>query len=79
MIAATQKHVDTVRTIMRRSGWVTIRDLQNRLMSKGVYVEPQTVSARIRDLRKPQFGGHEVERRHAGDGIYEYRIGKGAA
>lgn len=35
------------------------------------------VSARIRDLRKPRFGGHIVERRRRGDpsrGLWEYRL-----
>jgi hypothetical protein len=35
-----------------------------------------SVSARIRDLRKSEFGGHTVERRRAdGDkGLWEYRL-----
>ena len=37
-----------------------------------------SVSARLRDLRKPKFGGHVLERRRRGDdedtGLYEYRI-----
>lgn len=40
--------------------------------------DPQaSVSARLRDLRKPAFGGHTIDRRHRGDpklGIYEYRL-----
>ena len=33
-----------------------------------------SVSAQIRHLRKPKFGGHTVERRHVGNGLYEYRL-----
>lgn len=33
-----------------------------------------SVSARLRDLRKPKFGGHEVERRHVSDGLHEYKL-----
>ena len=36
-----------------------------------------SVSARLRDLRKPSFGGYEVERRRRGDrtsGLFEYRL-----
>lgn len=33
-----------------------------------------SVSARIRDLRKPKHGGLKVERRHAGNGVWQYRI-----
>jgi hypothetical protein len=31
-------------------------------------------SARVRDLRKPRFGGYTVERRHVRDGLWEYRL-----
>jgi hypothetical protein len=43
-------------------------------------VEAQTgapqasVSARLRDLRKPKFGGYTVERRYVGEGVWEYRV-----
>lgn len=33
-----------------------------------------SVSARLRDLRKIQRGGHTVERRYVGGGLYEYRV-----
>jgi hypothetical protein len=33
-----------------------------------------SVSARLRDFRKPKFGGHGVERRHLGQGLFEYRL-----
>ena len=38
---------------------------------------PQSVSARLRDLRKPRFGGHEVFRQRRDDpksGLHEYRL-----
>lgn len=34
-----------------------------------------SVSARLRDLRKPRFGAHIIERRYAGHGLWEYRYG----
>jgi len=33
-----------------------------------------SVSARLRDFRKPRFGGHAVERRRRGPGTFEYRV-----
>jgi hypothetical protein len=33
-----------------------------------------SVSAQLRHLRKDRFGAHEVERRHKGNGVYEYRL-----
>lgn len=32
------------------------------------------VSARIRDLRKAQFGGHQVDHRNTGGGLWVYRL-----
>lgn len=33
-----------------------------------------SVSARLRDLRKPKFGGWRVERSRVGDGLHVYRL-----
>ncbi len=33
-----------------------------------------SVSARLRDLRKPRFGGHTVDRRRVIGGLFEYRL-----
>ncbi len=33
-----------------------------------------SISAQLRHLRKERFGGHKVERRHQGNGLYEYRL-----
>lgn len=42
--------------------------------------DPETsISARLRDFRKPAFGNHCIERRRRGDaerGLYEYRLVK---
>jgi hypothetical protein len=35
---------------------------------------PASVSARLRDLRKPSFGNHVVERRYVRRGLFEYRL-----
>jgi hypothetical protein len=32
------------------------------------------ISARLRDLRKGKFGGHTVERRNIGGGMWQYRV-----
>lgn len=32
------------------------------------------VSARLRDLRKPKFGGHVVERKRLGGGLWSYAL-----
>jgi hypothetical protein len=33
-----------------------------------------SISARLRDLRKNRFGGHEILRRRCGKGLFEYRF-----
>ncbi len=33
-----------------------------------------SVSARLRDLRKPKFGGHKVEREYVARGKWKYRL-----
>lgn len=35
---------------------------------------PASISAQLRHLRKRRFGSHTVERRHVGNGLYEYRL-----
>lgn len=35
-----------------------------------------SVSARLRDLRKPRFGGFTIEREYRGDGLYAYRMAR---
>jgi putative component of toxin-antitoxin plasmid stabilization module len=52
--------------------------IQTELNDKCVYIELQTVSARVRDLRKAKYGAHIVDRRYVGHGVWEYRLGKGA-
>lgn len=33
-----------------------------------------SVSARLRDLRKPKFGGYTIERDNLGNGLWAYRM-----
>lgn len=35
---------------------------------------PASVSAQLRHLRKPRFGAYAVEKRHLGQGLYQYRV-----
>jgi len=50
-------------------GWHTLADL-----SQKVGAPEASVSARLRDLRKPRFGGHKVERQHVKGGLHRYRL-----
>ena len=60
---------------VRGGDWWTLYDLEAHTRHP-----VQSISARLRDLRKPAFGGWTVERRYQGAGVFEYRVltGQGA-
>jgi hypothetical protein len=60
----------SVHRALSDGSWWTLRDLA--LVCGG---SEAGVSARLRDLRKSRFGGHEVEReRVPGRGLWRYRL-----
>jgi hypothetical protein len=64
-----QAQLDRVHAVMADGAWRTLRDLSESCGSPEA-----SVSARLRDLRKPKFGGYEVERRYVRRGLHEYRL-----
>lgn len=59
-----------VRLLMSDGEWRTLDDIS--LIVSGTI---QSISARLRDLRKEKFGKHIVDRRRAaGNGLFEYRL-----
>ena len=54
--------------LMRDGDWRTLAQI-----SSATGHPEASVSARLRDYRKPRFGGHDVQRRRVGAG-YEYRL-----
>ena len=72
------KQFERIKEVMLKASdinyWMTLRELS--FLTK---FGEASISARIRDLRKEQFGGYTVERRRRGDptkGIWEYCIVK---
>jgi len=61
-----------VHDLMADGQWRTLAEIA------GLLRDPEaSISARLRDLRKPKFGGHTVNRRHRGpkeNGLYEYQL-----
>lgn len=57
-----------VAATMADSRWHTLREL-----AEATGGSEAAVSARLRDLRKPRFGGHIIERRYVVSGLWEYR------
>ena len=54
---------------MRSGEWRTLREI-----AEFTGAPEASASAQLRNLRKPRFGGHTVERRHEGGGLYSYRL-----
>lgn len=70
--------VDMVRALMADRNWWSPWELQEQIWrTRGIRSSESGISARIRDLRKDQFGGHTVAiRRRSGTKAYEYRLEK---
>jgi uncharacterized protein (DUF2132 family) len=49
--------------------WYTLKDIAVQTGDP----EP-SISAQLRHLRKPRFGGHIVEREYVANGLYQYRV-----
>lgn len=49
--------------------WHTLPELERRTR-----YPKQSISARLRDFRKPRFGGHIVERKYLHQGLWAYRL-----
>lgn len=66
------RQLDAVRRWMLTHEWQTLVEVA---IGAG-YTEAAvaSISARLRDLRKPKFGNYLVERRRRGAGIWEYRV-----
>lgn len=66
------KQARAVFLVMRDRQWRTLHEL-----SVATGYPEASISARLRDFRKPKFGGHVVEDRRRGDatrGLWEYRL-----
>ncbi len=64
-----RKQMDAVKAIMMDREWHTISELAEKVKGSDA-----GVSARIRDLRKRQHGGHQVERQYVHRGLWQYRV-----
>lgn len=55
--------------VMQDGGWHTLEELVRKCSGTTA-----SVSARLRDLRKQRFGGHDVERQRVQAGLWRYRL-----
>ena len=58
-----------VYALMRDGQWRTLWEI-----SRTTGHPEASVSARLRDFRKPKHGGHVVERRYLDNGLWRYRL-----
>lgn len=61
--------LERIYKVMQDSTWKTLNDI-----SALTGDPPASISAQLRHLRKPRFGGHIVEKRYVNNGLYEYRL-----
>ena len=64
-----KKQAERIYSFVADSKWTTLREI-----SAATGAPEASVSACLRDLRKPKYGGHTVEKRYVGGGIYQYRV-----
>jgi hypothetical protein len=57
------------------SEWRSAIDFQEMLKDRGVYASDSSITARIRDLRKPKYGGMKIDCKCERKGRYVYRAG----
>jgi hypothetical protein len=55
--------------LMRDGQWRTLPEI-----ARDVKGSQPAVSARLRDLRKEQYGGHSVDREYVAVGVWRYRL-----
>lgn len=59
----------SVLSVMADGKWRTLADIASETNSPEA-----SVSARLRDLRKPRFGGHTVNREFLRRGLFQYQL-----
>lgn len=69
--ARVMKQMDRIRLALSDHTWTSLAELADRTG------DPEaSISAQVRHLRKPRFGGHTIDkrRRHELGGTWEYRM-----
>ncbi len=64
-----------VLSVMSDGEWHTLGNIRESIAQRWPKSDSEAaISARLRDLRKTEYGGHNVERRRISRSLYEYRI-----
>lgn len=67
--ARLDRQLRRVSDLMADGRWRTLQQI-----SEATGDPESSVSARLRDLRKPRWGNRNVERRYVKRGLFEYRV-----
>lgn len=52
----------------------SVPSIHRALESQGHFYPENSISAQLRHLRKLRFGSFQVDKRHKGNGLWEYRV-----
>jgi len=63
-----------VRHILADGRWRTMTEISRELAAINIYASENSISARIRDLRKSKFGAYDIQRRYIENGLWAYRM-----
>lgn len=63
------KQLACIFAVISDGQWRTLRQLE-----EATGFTSSSISAQLRNLRKPRFGSHVVAREHVGGGLYRYRL-----
>ncbi len=61
--------LERVQSVLSNGRWYTLRELSQ--LANG---SEASISARLRDLRKPRFGSHKVDKKREHSGLWRYRL-----
>jgi hypothetical protein len=69
------KQLRAIQEIMSDGEWRTFKEIQTILAAEyDIAADSPGISARLRDFRKPHFGGHNVQKYKAAEGLWKYRV-----
>jgi hypothetical protein len=69
------RQLKAIRQIMSDGEWRTFKEIQTILATEyDIAADSPGISARLRDFRKPQFGGHDLQKYKVANGLWKYRV-----
>ena len=63
------EQMQAVKALMSDGAWRTLGEI-----AAATGHPEASVSARLRDLRKPRWGSHTIDREYVGSGLWRYRM-----